>query len=100
MERADFRHTVMIIQMEYVEMPGLVLTWTQAARLWTLPPHTCQAALASLVATGFLILSDKGLYGRRGTPPVQVERIDSLTWAVAPSGAQPPTRARPSNPSP
>jgi hypothetical protein len=42
------------IQAEYREMPGLKLTLWQAGRLWNEPYAVCQAALASLVRSGFL----------------------------------------------
>lgn len=87
MNRTDFRDVLMRIQMEYVEMPGLKLTLFQARRLWTVPIELCQAALGALVATGFLVQTADGAYLRRGTPPVNVEAIDSLTWSVGAGGA-------------
>jgi hypothetical protein len=87
MTRTDFRDAVMTIQMEYVEMPELKLTLRQAHRLWTLPMDICQAAIAALVATGFLVQTRDGAYLRRGTPPVHVEALDSLTWAVGSTAA-------------
>ena len=82
MDRADFRLAVMTIQAEYVEMPDLRLTLTQAARLWMLPIELCRAAVGALVATGFLVETPDGAYRRRGTPPVHVEYVDPSTWAV------------------
>jgi hypothetical protein len=70
------------MQMEYVEMPELKLTLWQASRLWTLPIDMCEAALATLVATGFLVQTTDGAYRRRGTPPVHVEALDARTWTV------------------
>jgi hypothetical protein len=87
MTPTGFREAVITIQMEYVEMPELKLTLPQAQRLWTLPTDICQAAMAALVATGFLVHTRDGAYLRRGTPPVHVEALDSLTWAVGSAGA-------------
>jgi hypothetical protein len=43
-----------LMRAEYSEMPGLVLTTPQAARLWTAEPIACAQALESLVKSGFL----------------------------------------------
>jgi hypothetical protein len=43
-----------LMRAEYGEMPGLVLTVQQAARLWTAEPIACVQALESLVRSGFL----------------------------------------------
>jgi hypothetical protein len=42
------------IRAEYIEMPGLCLTLSQAAKLWNVDRDTCAMALDSLTATGFL----------------------------------------------
>ena len=39
---------------EFLEMPGLVLTETQAVRLFGLAPDRCNEILADLVSTRFL----------------------------------------------
>ncbi len=46
------------IQGEFLEMPGLRLTLTQAQRLWNLDQVVCEALLAALVDVRFLIESD------------------------------------------
>ena len=57
------------IRNEYVEMPGLVLTLPQAARLWSLSESRSALLLSMLVETGFLICDDrKALYRRRLDP--------------------------------
>jgi hypothetical protein len=76
-----------MIQMDYLEMPGLRLTAEQGRRLWALPLELGRAALDTLVASGFLARTDDGQYLHRGTPPVRVEVIDSLTWAAGHSAA-------------
>jgi len=53
---------------EYLEMPCLSLTATQAARLWAMDAPTCAAVLEVLVTEGFLEMSRVGTYRRVGTP--------------------------------
>ena len=53
------------IRNEYVEMPGLVLTLPQAARLWGLSESRSALLLSMLVETGFLICDKKTVYRRR-----------------------------------
>lgn len=50
------------IQMEYVALPGLALTFWQAQRLWQLSDDMCARALATLVAESFLTCTDDGKY--------------------------------------
>ena len=42
---------------EFMEMPGLRLTLAQAQRLWALDRTLCDAVLAALVETRFLVQS-------------------------------------------
>jgi len=53
------------IRNEYVEMPGLVLTLPQAARLWSLSESRSQLLLSLLVEAGFLICDKKTVYRPR-----------------------------------
>lgn len=50
------------IRGEFHEMPGMRLSFEQAARLWALDRHTCEAALQRLLDAGFLLRDDRGLY--------------------------------------
>ena len=50
------------IQTEYVEMPGMKLTLSQAGRLWNLPIDTCAQALSTLVERGFLFRTTEGAF--------------------------------------
>lgn len=50
------------IRSEFLEMPGLSLTTSQAARLWNLDPQTSQIALHMLVDSGFLMQARNGQY--------------------------------------
>jgi hypothetical protein len=53
------------IRNEYLEMPGLVLTLPQAARLWGLSVSRSALLFSMLVQTGFLICDKKTVYRRR-----------------------------------
>lgn len=56
------------IQAEYVEMPGLTLTVSQAARLLGLPVPESDRLLSELTENGFLMRDASGRYRRRGCP--------------------------------
>ena len=49
---------------EFLEMPGMRLTLSQAQRLWGLDERTCQVLLEYLVDMKFLCRSPHGNYGR------------------------------------
>jgi hypothetical protein len=53
-----------LIRMEYMEMPGLQLTFWQAQRLWNLSEDQCDRALRTLTASGFLVRAGDGCYRR------------------------------------
>ena len=55
------------IRAEYLEMPGLRLTPSQAQRLCGMDPATCRAVLKALVDLHFLRANDDGTYGRHTT---------------------------------
>ena len=52
------------IRAEYLEMPGLRLTTTQAARLWGVEAADCRVALDALVESRFLLARHDGSYVR------------------------------------
>ena len=54
------------IRAEYIEMPGLSLTFWQAMRLWNLDERVCRAALDVLVQSGFLTQTRHGAFRRVG----------------------------------
>ena len=58
------------IRNEYVEMPQLVLTLPQAARLWGLSESRSALLVSMLVETGFLICDKETVYRR---PPDRLE---------------------------
>lgn len=62
-----YRQFVRRVRSEYLEMPGLCLTFDQARRLWALDSTTCGRVLQDLVAEGFVAVSDRGAYVRRTT---------------------------------
>jgi hypothetical protein len=45
------------VRTEFLEMPGLRLTRAQARRLWAVDETLCDAILATLVETRFLVRS-------------------------------------------
>ena len=57
------------IRGEFGEMPGLMLTLSQAARLWSLTTSEAKAALTELIDGGFLMRDPQGRYRRRGSCP-------------------------------
>jgi hypothetical protein len=52
------------VRAEYLEMPGLRLTSTQASRLWGLDSLTCQRLLHTLLDAQFLTCTNDGRYSR------------------------------------
>ena len=69
------------IRNEYVEMPGLVLTLPQAARLWGLSENRSALLLSMLVETGFLICDKKTVY-RRGLDRSEKSKGDARPAAL------------------
>jgi hypothetical protein len=59
---------------EYLEMPGMRLSRTQAQRLWGLDEETCTQILEFLVEARFLRLSARDTYGRLTEGPVAFPR--------------------------
>jgi hypothetical protein len=50
------------IRGEFMEMPGLKLSFQQACRLWNLSGSTCREALDALRAEGFLYQTPSGAF--------------------------------------
>ncbi|MCC7415567.1 MAG: hypothetical protein IT176_00385 [Acidobacteria bacterium] len=57
-----------LIRAEFEEMPGLALTTSQAARLWSLTKSQAETLLEALVRDGFLVRARRATYRRRGCP--------------------------------
>jgi hypothetical protein len=53
------------IRNEYIEMPGLVLTLPQAARLWGFGTQRAAELLTVLLDVGFLACDKRAVYRRR-----------------------------------
>jgi hypothetical protein len=62
--RLDFASALNRAKADFIEMPGLQLTLTQARRLWTLDPDLCEAVLRSLVESRFLVRSRHQIFAR------------------------------------
>jgi hypothetical protein len=56
------------VRAEFIEMPGLQLTFDQAARLWGLEPNVCRQVIDDLVACGFLRRTASGSVARADRP--------------------------------
>ena len=63
-----------LIAAEFREMPGLRLTSSQAARLWSLPADDAAAILDVLVARGVLGRAHDGQYCR----PQEIWRVPTV----------------------
>lgn len=59
-------HAARMVKGEYLEMPGLSLTFRQAMRLWHLDAASCRRVLDVLVGSGFLTETRHGAYRRLG----------------------------------
>jgi Fic family protein len=66
--RSPTERLVHRIRGEFLEMPGLRLTLSQAARLWHLDLATCAAAFIHLVSDRFLQRTAGGAYVRADRP--------------------------------
>lgn len=71
-----------LIEMEYLEMPDLRLTFWQAQRLWNLSAEVCERALSSLVCAGFLSRTCTDHFVRSGAPTLTPSRIEALLRAM------------------
>ena len=59
------------IRMDFIDTPGLHVTFWQARRLWHLPDDICDTALSALTGAGYLARTPDGRYRRshRDWPP-------------------------------
>ena len=64
MKSRSLEAIVQRVRGEYLEMPGLSLTESQAQRLWHLDPDACRLLLKALVESGFLRQTARGGYVR------------------------------------
>jgi len=56
----DFEAMVRRVRAEFLEMPGLKLTFAQAMRLWGLNEDDCRRVLEALIRTCFLQRTSTG----------------------------------------
>ena len=56
------------VRAEFIAMPGLQLTFEQAARLWGLEPQACRQVIDDLVLCGFLRRTASGSVTRADRP--------------------------------
>jgi hypothetical protein len=61
---ADLGEALRRVKADFLEMPGLQVSLNQASRLWGLDATVCRVVLDSLVATGFIVRTDKALFSR------------------------------------
>jgi hypothetical protein len=61
-EQSTVQDWLHLIQAEYLEMPGLMLTKPQVQRLWGLDPQVCDTLLDSLLASDFLEKTHRDAY--------------------------------------
>jgi hypothetical protein len=82
------------IRAEFLEMPGMRLTLSQAKRLWGLDEHTCAQALELLITDGFLNRRADGTYTRliEGAGPSPPRRMVKANLTTTP--VQTPVRGR------
>ncbi len=57
--------TVRRVRAEFLEMPGLKLTVSQAQRLWGVDRSTCEALIARLTESQFLVRTRDGAVALR-----------------------------------
>jgi len=81
MSALQLHDAVQLIQMEYLEMPDLRLTFWQAQRLWNLSTELCERALTFLMNAGFLVCTETGGYIRSAASPITADRIEALLRA-------------------
>jgi len=64
MSPAEFHGVVERVRGEFMEMPGLRLTVSQAARLWSLDAPICRHVIDTLVKLDFLRWTTTGTIAR------------------------------------
>jgi hypothetical protein len=66
MSPLEFHAVVERVRCEFLEMPGLQLTVSQAARLWGLDYGSCEAVIDALIRSDFLKRNESGAVARLG----------------------------------
>jgi hypothetical protein len=65
-DQTGFKHSLFLVQAEYLEMPGLQLTKPQVGRLWSLDADVADVLLNVLVSARFLRRTRHGAYKLAG----------------------------------
>ena len=60
----EFDEVVRRVRGEFLEMPGLVLTFPQAERLWGLEQDLCRKVINALIGSEFLRCTSAGTIAR------------------------------------
>jgi hypothetical protein len=79
---------------EFLEMPGLRVTRSQAQRLWGLDEQTCGQVLDVLLEAGFLQRTRNETYTRLTDGPPGVSLPDIVRGALVAGRRLPPTDRR------
>ena len=61
---AGFAELLQRVKAEFIEMPGLTLTYDQAVKLWNCHPVMCRQVLETLLETRFLIRTRRAAFAR------------------------------------
>ena len=61
---AGFAELLQRVKAEFMEMPGLTLTYDQAVKLWACHPVVCREVLETLVETRFLVRTRRAAFAR------------------------------------
>jgi len=61
----DFQELHRRVRADFIEMPGLMLTYEQAVRLWACHPVVCRAVLEALVESRFLVRNRRAAFMRQ-----------------------------------
>jgi hypothetical protein len=82
------------IRAEFLEMPGMRLTLSQAKRLWGLDEQTCAQALELLITDRFLSRRADGTYTRLPDAPVPCPPRRTVKANLTTTPVQTPARGR------
>jgi hypothetical protein len=59
-----FAELLQRVKAEFLEMPGLTVTYDQAVKLWACHPVVCREVLETLVQTRFLVRTRRAAFAR------------------------------------